>query len=210
MIVIPDLSLREVQDGMTDAQVPPPYAGGLGAEGLAALKQFAQEGGHLVLVDGATELAPAALGIDVKLVTAGGGGGGRTRRRMRSRSMRRGRSCGCWSTQPTRSGRGWRIRRRIYFVNSTSLELPAGSPARVIARYPAQPESILLSGFLQGPAKLAGKVAAADMRVRRRAGDDVRVPAALSRAVVRDVQDVLQRAAGAVRARTRPMRPPCR
>ena len=51
----------------------------------------------------------------------------------------------------------------IYFVNSTSLDLPAGSKARVIARYPSQPDSILLSGFLQGASKLAGKVAAADV-----------------------------------------------
>jgi hypothetical protein len=43
------------------------------------------------------------------------------------------------------------------------LELPAGSPARVIARYPAQGDAILLSGFLQGASKLAGKVAAADV-----------------------------------------------
>jgi hypothetical protein len=49
--------------------------------------------------------------------------------------------------------------RRRYFVNSTSLELPAGSAARVIARYPSQPESILLSGFLVGAPK-PGKVAA--------------------------------------------------
>ena len=51
----------------------------------------------------------------------------------------------------------------IYFVNSTTLDVPAGSAARVIARYPARAESILLSGFLQGPAQLAGKVAAADV-----------------------------------------------
>src|SRR5688572_17697095 len=65
VIVVPDLSLREVREGMSDAQVPPPYAGGLGAEGLTALKRFAEDGGHLVLVDGATELAAEALGIDV-------------------------------------------------------------------------------------------------------------------------------------------------
>jgi hypothetical protein len=51
----------------------------------------------------------------------------------------------------------------VYFVNSTSLELPSGSAARVIARYPSEPEAILLSGFLQGGPKLAGKVAAADV-----------------------------------------------
>src|SRR5262245_55076600 len=77
VVVIPDLTLREIRNGMSDAQVPPPYAGGLGAEGIAELKRFAEQGGHLVLVDGASELAPAALGIDVKLVTAGGGGGNR-------------------------------------------------------------------------------------------------------------------------------------
>jgi hypothetical protein len=51
----------------------------------------------------------------------------------------------------------------VYFVNSTSLELPAGSSARVIARYPSQSDAILMSGFLQGASKLAGKVAAADV-----------------------------------------------
>jgi hypothetical protein len=55
----------------------------------------------------------------------------------------------------------------IYFVNSTTLDVPSGSPARVIARYPERAESILLSGFLQGPARLAGKVAAADIALGR-------------------------------------------
>ena len=87
------------------AQVPPQYAGGVGADGIAALKQFVEDGGHLVLVDGATELAPAALGIDVKLVTRG-----RRRRAIatrpptQSRSMRRGRFS-VWSwTRRIRSG----------------------------------------------------------------------------------------------------------
>ena len=160
VIVIPDLSLRQVQEGMTDAQVPPPYAGGLGAAGIAALKQFAQDGGHLVLVDGATELAPAALGLDVKLVTAGAGG----RTATDAEQIYAPGSILRVLVDPTHPvGKGMADSSALYFVNSTSLELPAGSPGRVIARYPAQPESILLSGFLQGPAKLAGKVAAADM-----------------------------------------------
>jgi hypothetical protein len=160
VIVIPDLSLREVREGMTDAQVPPPYAGGLGAAGIAALKQFAQEGGHLVLVDGATELAPEALGLDVKLVTAGGGG----RTAADAEQIYAPGSILRVLVDPSHPvGRGMADSAALYFVNSTSLELPADSPARVIARYPTQPESILLSGFLQGPAKLAGKVAAADV-----------------------------------------------
>jgi len=160
VIVIPDLSLREVRDGMSAEQVPPRYAGGMGAEGLAALKQFVEEGGHLVLVDGATELAPAALGIDVKLVTAGGGRAvaADTEQIYAPGSILR---VAVDRTHPV--ARGMADSAAIYFVNSTSLELPAGSPARAIARYPSRPESILLSGFLQGAPKLAGKVAAADV-----------------------------------------------
>jgi len=165
VIVIPDLSLREVRDGMSDAQVPAPYAGGIGAEGLAALKQFAQEGGHLVLVDGATELAAQALGIDVKLVTAGGGGGSRNSAADAEQIYAPGSILRVIVDPKHPVGKGMADSSAIYFVNSTSLELPANSPARVIARYPAQGDAILLSGFLQGASKLAGKVAAADVAV---------------------------------------------
>jgi len=71
VIVIPDLSLREVREGMTQAQVPPPYSGGMGVEGLAALKRFVDEGGHVVLVDmaedheiGGVELFSDVVGHD--------------------------------------------------------------------------------------------------------------------------------------------------
>jgi hypothetical protein len=165
VIVIPDLSLREVKDGMSEAQVPPQYAGGVGAQGLAELKKFAEEGGHLVLVDGSTELAPAALGIDVKLVTAGGGGGGGGRNTAADGEQiyAPGSILRVLVDKNHAVGRGMSDSAAIYFVNSTSLELPAGSAARVIARYPSQPDAILMSGFLQGAGKLAGKVAAADI-----------------------------------------------
>jgi len=163
VIVIPDLSLREVRDGMSAAQVPPPYAGGMGAEGIAALKQFAQDGGHLVLIDGATDLAPEALGIDVKLVRAGGGGGNRNTAADAEQIYAPGSILRVVVDRTHPVGRGMRDSSAIYFVNSTTLDVPAGSAARVIARYPARAESILLSGFLQGPAQLAGKVAAADV-----------------------------------------------
>jgi hypothetical protein len=158
VIVIPDLSLREVREGMSDAQVPPPYAGGMGAEGLAALKQFVDQGGHVVLVDGSTELAPEVFGIDVTLVAAGGGRATDSEQIYAPGSILR---VDVDSVHPIARGMGSRA--ALYFVNSTALEIPAGSPARVIARYPSQPESILLSGFLQGAPKLAGKAAAADV-----------------------------------------------
>ena len=163
VVVIPDLTLREIRNGMSDTQVPPPYSGGLGADGIAELKRFAEQGGHLVLVDGATELAPAALGIDVKLVTAGGGGGSRNSAADAEQIYAPGSILRVLVEPSHPVARGMRDSSAIYFVNSTSLDLPAGSPARVIARYPSEPGAILLSGFLQGAGKLAGKVAAADV-----------------------------------------------
>ena len=158
VIVIPDLSLREVRDGMTDAQVPPPYSGGMGAEGLAALKRFVDEGGHVVLVDGSTELAPEVFGIDVKLVAAGGGRATDSEQVYAPGSILR------VDVDPSHPiARGMSKEAAIYFVNSTALDVPGGSAARVIARYPAQQDAILLSGFLQGASKLAGKAAAADV-----------------------------------------------
>lgn len=158
VIVIPDLSLREVRDGMTDAQVPPPYAGGMGTEGLVALKRFVDEGGHVVLVDGSTELAPEVFGIDVKLVAAGGGRATDSEQIYAPGSILR------VDVDPSHPvARGMSNEAAVYFVNSTALDVPTGSSLRVFARYPAQADRILLSGFLQGAPKLAGKAAAADV-----------------------------------------------
>jgi hypothetical protein len=165
VVVIPDLSLREVRDGMSAAQVPPAYAGGMGAAGLAALERFVEDGGHLVLVDGSTELAPEALGIDVKLVRAGGGsraGAADAEQIYAPGSILR------VLTEPSHPvNLGMRDSAAIYFVNSMSFDVPATSKARVIARYPSAPNDVLLSGFLQGASQLAGKAAAVDVELGR-------------------------------------------
>ena len=170
VVVIPDLDLRQLRDGMSPDAVPAPYAGGLGETGIAALRRFAEAGGRLVLVDGATELAPAALGVDVRLVTTGSG-----------------RAAGAAGAPPAGPpveplyapgsilrveldtahavNAGMPASAAVYFVNSTAFELPAGSAARVIARYPARADDILLSGFLQGASRLAGRAAAVEATV---------------------------------------------
>jgi hypothetical protein len=102
----------------------------------------------------------------VKLVTAGGGGGGGGGRNTAADAEQiyaPGSILRVLVDGKHPVGRGMSDSAAVYFVNSTSLELPAGSNARVIARYPSQPDVILMSGFLQGASKLAGKVAAADV-----------------------------------------------
>ena len=55
----------------------------------------------------------------------------------------------------------------VYFTNSTTLDVGAVPGARVIARYPARAEDILMSGYLSGGAAIAGKAAAADAPLGR-------------------------------------------
>jgi hypothetical protein len=53
----------------------------------------------------------------------------------------------------------------VYFTNSVTFDVPPASPVRILARYPARPEDILLSGYLQGAQAIAGHAAAVEASV---------------------------------------------
>jgi hypothetical protein len=55
--------------------MPPEYAGGIGDEGIAAIRRFVERGGRLVAVEGATELAVDALDLRVEALSPPGRGG---------------------------------------------------------------------------------------------------------------------------------------
>ena len=72
-IVLPSMSAYELRTGeasprVTSPTLPPPYAGGLGSDGVAALAAFVRDGGTLVALDQSTELAIEALGLPVRNV----------------------------------------------------------------------------------------------------------------------------------------------
>jgi hypothetical protein len=56
-LVLPDQSARDIVEGLDAPSVRPEYRGGLGDEGVQALKTFVAEGGTLVLLGASTELA---------------------------------------------------------------------------------------------------------------------------------------------------------
>ena len=170
-ILVSDMSLRDLRQGMADTVVPPPFSGGLGREGIEALKAFANAGGTLVLLDRASELATAELGVNVGLVRV-------PPRRddwespaedTLQRAARELYAPGSIlrvlvdATHPI--GFGMPDTAAVYFTNSVTFDVPSGSPVRVIARYPARGDDILLSGFLQGAPAIAGKAAAVEAPV---------------------------------------------
>jgi hypothetical protein len=75
-IVIPDQPAGSIENGHRSGSMPPEYTGGLGAKGADALKQFANAGGTLIFLNGATDYAITRLGVQAKSVTPSRGGRG--------------------------------------------------------------------------------------------------------------------------------------
>ncbi len=68
-IVVPDhWTPKLLVDGFARGTMPPPYVGGLGDQGLANLKAFAEAGGTLLLMNGSANLGPDYLGLPVRNV----------------------------------------------------------------------------------------------------------------------------------------------
>ena len=81
VILIPDQALSDLVGGYRpgrrqfehphQALPPPEYQGGIEDDGVAALKVFVEQGGTLILVDRACDLATERLGLPIKNVLAG-------------------------------------------------------------------------------------------------------------------------------------------
>ncbi len=173
VLLVPDMSLREMRDGNSPAESPPRYAGGLGTAGIEAIREFVTNGGTLVLLDHASELATESLGVPVKRIVVP--------RRLTDETRSRAAGAG-ESTEPLYApgsilrvlvdttnavAFGMPDTAAVYFTNSVTFDVTAASQVRVIARYPERGDDILLSGYLQGASQIAGKAAAITAPVGR-------------------------------------------
>ena len=70
-ILIPDLSLNSLLNGRPPTMMPPPYAGGIGPDGVLRLQEFVEAGGTLVLMDSSSALATEQFRAPVRNVLAG-------------------------------------------------------------------------------------------------------------------------------------------
>ena len=182
VIVLPHMSVREMERGYSDSIVPPQYAGGLAERGMKELEQFARDGGILVLLDGATELATRRFGLGIRAIRPAGDDASAQPSSDSSRASppvdsTRGRAPAALyapgsilrvDVDTTHAlTYGMPAAAAVYFTNSVTFEVPPASKVRVVARYPAMPDSILLSGFLQGAERIAGKAALLDAPLGR-------------------------------------------
>ena len=70
-IVISDQAPRTILNGYRRGTMPPELTGGLGAEGVKALREFVSAGGTLVLLNRASDFAIEQFGLPVRDVVAG-------------------------------------------------------------------------------------------------------------------------------------------
>jgi hypothetical protein len=71
VILLQAQSGESIVNGYREGRVPPEYAGGIGDEGVAALRSFVQGGGRLVAVEESAEFVAEVFGLEVTDATAG-------------------------------------------------------------------------------------------------------------------------------------------
>ena len=152
-IVLPAQAPRALREGYRPGSMPPRYTGGLGDEGVSALRSFVEEGGTLVALDTACDFAIEALRLPVRDVLAGGEDSGV----FCPGSILEARLFG---SSPLTAGLPDPL--PVWFEGSPGFEAQAGS---VLLRYEA--EQPLLSGLLVRGSRLRGRAALVEAKVGR-------------------------------------------
>ena len=70
-IIIPDQAPRSILNGHRAGAMPPEYTGGLGSEGVQALRDFVEQGGILVFLNRASDFAIEQFTLPLRNVVAG-------------------------------------------------------------------------------------------------------------------------------------------
>lgn len=148
-----DAAARAAGDEEGDAgpRMPPEYRGGLGEEGVVALRRYVEDGGILLLWDDSTRLATERLGVEVPDVTQGLDA---TELNIPGSLLRAEVDVEdplTWGLDPVTP---------VMFWNSPAwpADRDGGRDgARVLARYPSR--DLLMSGWIQGEEHLVGRAA---------------------------------------------------
>ncbi|MBE3124384.1 MAG: hypothetical protein IMZ57_01840 [Acidobacteria bacterium] len=136
--------------------VPPEYEGGIGQEGVDALKAFVEKGGILVALNGASEFAIAEFGVPARNALTGID---RTKFFCPTSILR------ILVDNETPIGYGMPKEAAAMFVNSLALDTFSPSydwDRKVVAAYPE--DEVLLSGWLLGEEYLTRKAAVVDTK----------------------------------------------
>jgi hypothetical protein len=162
VIVLPDVEKSVIVDGRAKPEdgapayfepLPPPYAGGIGKEGVANLKAFVEQGGTLVCLGASCALAMEELNLPVRDAVA----------RAKASEFSMPGTLVNLSVDPTHPlGYGMPATCAAYVTGGPvfTTNVPgAGVGRAIVARYPADDEDLVASGWAFGAEKMAGRPA---------------------------------------------------
>jgi zinc carboxypeptidase len=153
-ILLPDQDPHDLLEGLP-SQYPAPYAGGLGQDGVQALRQFVQDGGTLVALNEASRFAVEQLLLPVRNVLEGVADdefyapGSIFRLELDT-------------SHPV--ARGMPAQSIAWYEGGPAFEVLDSSAVRVVGRYPADADKVLLSGWALHPERVAGRAALVEVK----------------------------------------------
>jgi hypothetical protein len=155
VIILPDQAPRGIIDGASGQNIRPEYRGGIGDEGIAALKDFLGQGGTLVTLGAASDLAIDRFGVPLKNLKAG---------LTRDQHFAPGTILNVEVDTAHPLGFGMDGNTFGFYNNSPFFSLTEGFSSQklsVVARYPNT--SVVASGWLKGEELMAGRAAVVTM-----------------------------------------------
>lgn len=157
-LVIPPEDPVRLRDGRSLAEVPPEYAGGLGADEAARLASFVDDGGTLVAIGSSASFVIDALQLPIENFVD---------ELPTSEFFAPGVQVGLHVDTSTVVGAGLRPRTVAMLMDAAAFRVVGRSRAdgdgiRVVARY--APERLVRSGWLIGGSWIAGRPAAVEVR----------------------------------------------
>src|SRR5471032_615463 len=150
-IIIADQDPRGIIDGFDAPAIRPEYRGGIGEAGLENLKQFVADGGTLVTMGNACDLAIEKLPIPVRNVKKG---------LTRDQHFAPGAILSLEVDTQHPLGYGVAADTYGFYINSPFFQLTEGFNSQrtsVVARYPNT--NVIASGWLKGEELMAGRAA---------------------------------------------------
>jgi hypothetical protein len=155
VVILPDQSAASIINGFRAGSMPDEYVGGIGTEGVAALRQFVEAGGTLIALDSATQLPIEQFKLPVRNVLAGlsGGDGGDE---GASAFYAPGSIVKTLVDTSSPIAAGSDREGIAWFEQSPAFDV--SGDAKAIVSYPPSGD-VLLSGWLLGGDKLHGKAA---------------------------------------------------
>jgi len=168
VIVLPDVDKDIIVDGRPRGEdagyfepLPPPYAGGIGKEGVAALKEFVEQGGTLVCLSSSSDLAIAEFNLPVRNLVA----------KARSTEFS---IPGTLLNLEVDSAHplGWGMPERCaaYATGGPvfATSIPGAQVDRsVVARYPGYADQVVASGWAKGTELMTGRGGIVEVRLGR-------------------------------------------